>query len=198
MIRTITIICGFIILLSTSCIKENITIRDNDKEETVNNNSNKEDSDNNKEDNNSNKENNDKEDNDGNEENSDTKPSTISMEKQVVEIVNNERAKRSLAPLLIDESLMKSCDIRAKETVTKFSHERPDGTSCYTVIEISYSAAGENIAYGQESAEAVMSAWMNSEGHRNNILSEIYTHIGVGCYESGNNLYWVQLFARKK
>ena len=161
MIRTITIICGFLFLLS-SCVKEEVPNKN------VN------------------------DDNYG-----DDFP-TMTMERQVVEIVNNERAKKNLAPLLIDESLMKSCDIRAKETVTKFSHDRPDGKSCFTAIEIPYSAAGENIANGQSNAEAVMNSWMNSEGHRKNILSDIYTHIGVGCYESNNKLYWVQLFVRKK
>ena len=121
----------------------------------------------------------------------------VDIEKQVVEIVNNERAKLKLAPLQINESLMSSCDIRAKEIVTKFSHDRPDGMSCFTAIKIQYSAAGENIAKGQNNAEAVMNSWMNSEGHRKNILSENYTHIGVGCFESNKTLHWVQLFIRK-
>ena len=170
MIRTITIICGFIFLLS-SCIKEDVTIGDNENEEIVNNNTNKE--------------------------SNDSDSPTVAMEKQVIKIVNDERAKLKLTPLQIDESLMKSCDIRAKETVTKFSHDRPNGTSCFTVIEISYKAAGENIAYGQKNAEVVMNSWMNSVGHRNNILDAGYTHIGVGCYESNNSLYWVQLFIQK-
>ena len=125
-------------------------------------------------------------------------PTFISYEMQVVEIVNTERVKQKLSPLSVDESLMKSCDVRAKELVKSFSHTRPDGSSCFTSIETSYNAAGENIAYGQNSAQAVMTGWMNSEGHRNNILSDSYTHIGVGCYENNNRLYWVQLFIRKK
>lgn len=123
--------------------------------------------------------------------------SALSMEQEVIELVNRERSKVGLNRLQINESLMESCDVRAKEIVTSFSHTRPNGTSCFTTIDkerAAYKSAGENIAYGQKSAEAVMEAWMNSEGHRNNILSEKYTHIGVGCYESGNTLYWVQLF----
>jgi len=120
------------------------------------------------------------------------------MEMQVVEIVNAERKKQNLDPLSVDESLMKSCDVRAKELVEKFSHTRPDGNSCFTSIVTTYNAAGENIAYGQNSAQAVMTSWMNSEGHRNNILSDSYTHIGVGCYDNNNRQYWVQLFIRKK
>ena len=124
--------------------------------------------------------------------------STTDMERQVVEIVNAERAKLNLAPLTIDESLMKSCDIRARELVKNFSHTRPDGSSCFTSIETSYNAVGENIAYGQNNAQVVMDGWMNSKGHRENILSDKYTHIGVGCYKKDNILYWVQLFIRKK
>ena len=152
MARVITIICGFILLLS-SCEK--------DDSNNVSNN-------------------------------------ISSNERQVVDIVNNERAKLEIAPLEIDESLMKSCDIRAEEIVTTFSHKRPDGQSCFTVIKTSYGYAAENIAYGQKNAEEVMSSWMNSEGHRNNIISEKYSHIGVGCYEHNNRLYWVQLFISKK
>ena len=120
------------------------------------------------------------------------------MEMQVVEIVNRERAKLNLSPLLIDESLMKSCDTRAKELVEKYSHDRPNGESFLTIITMPYRSAGENIAYGQKDAQVIMSSWMNSEGHRENILFEGYTHIGVGCYKKNNTLYWVQLFIQKR
>ena len=133
---------------------------------------------------------------DGDEEEKNETP-VLSMEQEVVELVNRERSKAGLNRLQINESLMESCDVRAKEIVASFSHTRPNGTSCFTTIDgnqVRYRTAGENIAYGQRDAQAVMEAWMKSEGHRNNILSEGYTHIGVGCYESGNTLYWVQLF----
>lgn len=115
---------------------------------------------------------------------------------QVINIVNKERSKAGLQPLQMNESLMRSSRHRAKELKDKFSHTRPDGSSCFTVIEesVSYGAAGENIAAGQSDTESVMNSWMNSEGHRSNILSEKYTDIGVGCYEDENKLYWVQLF----
>ena len=133
----------------------------------------------------------------GNKDN-DVNPPALTLDMQVVEIVNREREKQKLAPLEIDESLMKSCDTRAKEIATKYSHTRPDETSCFTVIETPYRAAGENIAYGQKDAKTVMDGWMNSKGHRENILSADYTHIGVGCYERNKQLYWVQLFIQKK
>lgn len=117
----------------------------------------------------------------------------LSVEKEVITRVNQERSKKGLASLQTSESLMKSCDIRAKEITTEFSHTRPDGSSCFTVVSESYRAAGENIARGQANAEHVMNSWMNSEGHRNNILGS-FTHIGVGCYEHEGTLHWVQLF----
>ncbi len=116
---------------------------------------------------------------------------------QVFEIVNAERAKHGLSPLTYDSVLAKAANIRAMETKTYFSHTRPNGTSCFTALDevgYSYRSAGENIAYGQSSAQEVMTAWMNSEGHRANILGN-YTHIGIGVYESGGIIYWSQFFA---
>lgn len=82
-----------------------------------------------------------------------------------------------------------------------FSHTRPNGESCFTVLDEvgigNYQSAGENIAAGQNSPAAVMNSWMNSEGHRNNILSASYKHIGVGMKHEPNSIYgkhWVQLF----
>ena len=61
-------------------------------------------------------------------------------------------------------------------------------------LGVSYSTAGENIAYGYGDPEQVVRGWMNSEGHRKNILSASYSKIGTGCYKSGNTLYWSQFF----
>ena len=119
------------------------------------------------------------------------------LERQVINLVNHERSKEGKRELQIDESLLESCDIRAEELPILFSHTRPDGSSCFSVIKTVHSAAGENIARGDASAEAVMSGWMNSQGHRNNILSENYTHIGVGHYNHEGTSYWVQLFIRR-
>ncbi len=87
---------------------------------------------------------------------------------------------------------------RAKELEALFSHTRPDGSSCFTVLGeygISYSGAGENIAAGQRSPEEVMNSWMNSQGHRENIMQDSYEKIGVGHYQGQDGTqYWVQLF----
>lgn len=116
---------------------------------------------------------------------------------QVLNLINEERAKEGLSPLTTNSSLKKAAQQRAKEIVTNFSHNRPDGSSGVTVLKeysISYSAWGENIAYGQKTPAAVMNAWMNSSGHRANILSEKFGKVGIGCYEVNGTLYWTQVF----
>jgi uncharacterized protein YkwD len=114
---------------------------------------------------------------------------------EVLDLVNKERAKAGLSPLKYYTAGQSAGDIRAKEIVKKFDHERPDGTSCFTVFDelgISCYSAGENIAWGYITPEAVMDAWMNSPGHRSNILNPNFTHLIVGYdYEEKA---WVQLF----
>ena len=117
---------------------------------------------------------------------------------EVAEIVNRERAAYGLAPLIYSEKLSAPAQRRAEEIQTVFSHTRPNGQSCFSAITeagIRYTYAGENIAYGQRDPEAVMNAWMHSEGHRANILSPRVTHIGVGVTERGGVYYWSQFFA---
>ncbi len=121
-----------------------------------------------------------------------------SMAEQVVALVNAERAKAGLNPVTIDKNIEAAASIRAKECTVSFSHTRPDGRKFSTVLSdsgISYRGCGENIAWGQSSPEAVMEAWMNSSGHRANILNPNYTKLGVGYYQdaAGRN-YWSQLF----
>ena len=119
-----------------------------------------------------------------------------SLAMQVLSIVNSERAKYGLDALTYDAHLSSAADIRAVEIKTLFSHTRPDGRSCFTALDevgYSYRKAGENIAYGQRSAEEVMNAWMNSDGHRANILGD-YDYIGIGVYEKGGVIYWSQFF----
>ncbi len=117
---------------------------------------------------------------------------------QVVSLVNAERAKAGLSALTVDSSLQAAADVRAREIETSFSHTRPDGTSFATAIKaqgITYRTAGENIAYGQRTPEEVVNAWMNSEGHRANILNAGYTKIGVGYYQNSRGVnYWSQEF----
>lgn len=126
-----------------------------------------------------------------------TDASELSLAEQVVALVNKERAAAGLNPLTINESAMSAALVRAKEIRQSFSHTRPNGSSFSTALKeqgVSYRGSGENIAYGQRSPEEVMKAWMNSSGHRANILNAKYTSIGVGCYEQNGTLYWAQLF----
>lgn len=118
-------------------------------------------------------------------------------EDQVIELVNQERAKQGLSPLKKDTALMNTADVRAEELETLFSHDRPDGTKCYTAFPGGYSYRGENIAMGQQDPVSVMDSWMHSSGHRANILNPNYDSIGVGYSAQDGTPHWVQNFGRK-
>ena len=121
----------------------------------------------------------------------------LAYEVQVLELVNSERAEYNLEPLAMDDNAVKVAHLRAKEIVQSFSHTRPDGSSCFTAANqfgVSYRTAGENIAYGYATPEQVVNGWMNSEGHRKNILSASFSKIGIGCYNNNGTLYWTQFF----
>lgn len=117
---------------------------------------------------------------------------------RVIELVNQERAKEGLPALVYDAGIEKAALVRAKETEQSFSHTRPDGRSFSTALKeagVTFRGAGENIAYGQRTPEQVMEGWMNSPGHRANILNKDYKKIGVGYYRNANGVnYWTQLF----
>lgn len=117
---------------------------------------------------------------------------------RVVELVNEARAKAGLNPVTLAADVTAAAQVRAKETVTNFSHTRPNGTSCFTALDeagVSYRGAGENIAWGQKMPEEVMNGWMNSAGHRANILNGKFTTIGVGYHQSASGVnYWTQMF----
>lgn len=118
-------------------------------------------------------------------------------EAEVLKLVNEQRAEYGLSPLVQDNGATEVAHLRAKEIVQSFSHTRPNGSSCFTAADelgVSYRSAGENIAYGYATPEQVVSGWMNSEGHRKNILSSSFSKIGIGCYESRGVLYWSQFF----
>ena len=125
-------------------------------------------------------------------------------EREVVRLVNIERNNRGLSSLTISDKLSKAADVRAVEIVDKFDHERPNGSRASTAakeVGYNYTTFGENIAAGYPSPQEVVEGWMNSEGHRNNILNAAYTQIGVGCFEKADSEYrmhWVQLFGNPK
>lgn len=114
---------------------------------------------------------------------------------EVIRLVNVERAKEGLAALKTNDAITQAAQTRADELLQLFDHTRPDGRSCFTALGeagVSYRAAGENIAMGYPTPAAVVEGWMNSSGHRANILNRSFTTIGVG-YNSQRNC-WVQMF----
>lgn len=123
-----------------------------------------------------------------------TSLSTANYAAEVLRLVNVERAAVGLSPLAAgDAASHRAAAVRAAEIATSFSHTRPNGSGFYTALYeagVQYRGAGENIAYGYDSPTAVVRGWMNSEGHRKNILSITYTHLAV-CFHNYN---WVQLF----
>lgn len=127
--------------------------------------------------------------------------STISEEaSEVIRLVNVERSKNGLAPLKANAELSKVATVKAQDMIDKnyFDHTSPTYGSPFDMMKkfgINYTAAGENIAYGQKTPAEVMNGWMNSSGHRANILNSNFTEIGVGVAKDKNGTpYWVQMF----
>ncbi|MBO9604315.1 MAG: SafA/ExsA family spore coat assembly protein [Paenibacillaceae bacterium] len=123
-----------------------------------------------------------------------------SWETQVVDLINAERAKQGLSPLANDWQLARVARYKSEDMRDNnyFSHTSPTYGSPFDMMQsfgISYGYAGENIAAGQTSPAAVVDAWMNSAGHRANILNANYTKIGVGLAQGGSyGYYWTQEF----
>ena len=117
-------------------------------------------------------------------------------ENAVIALVNQERARVGRSPIQKDDGLTRTADIRAEELATTFSHRRPDGSWCYTAFPSGFMAEAENIASGGTTAEFPMNMWMNSTGHKANILGD-YDSIGVGFYERNGHTYWVQVFGKR-
>lgn len=126
----------------------------------------------------------------------------VSQMKEVLNLVNQERAKNGLSALTLNNDLthiatMKASDMRDKNY---FSHNSPTYGTPFEMLQqfgVKYTYAGENIAAGQKTSEQVMNDWMNSSGHRANILNKNYTQLGVGYVTGGEyGTYWVQLFTK--
>ena len=117
---------------------------------------------------------------------------------EVLLLVNEARQKEGLQPLEADMRLFAAAEIRAAEIQQVFSHTRPNGESCFTVLaDIEYSRAGENIALGQTGAVQVFNAWLDSPGHRDNIMDPDFGRIGLAAIKNsgGSGYAWVQIFA---
>ncbi len=119
---------------------------------------------------------------------------------EVLSQINTARRKEGLSSLSLSDSLCKVALARAKEQAQmgRISHQRPDGTEWYTILtEYGLSAAGcgENLAVNYTSASSVVKAWLESSAHKSNIMNTQYVSMGIGYYEMGGNIYWVQLFS---
>lgn len=135
------------------------------------------------------------------------KPSTpsgnfASFQKEVLDLVNVERTNRGLQPLKFNAELSKVATLKSQDMIDKnyFDHTSPTYGSPFDMMKqfgITYRAAGENIAMGQETPQEVMNSWMNSPGHRKNILNPDFTELGVGIASNGSSLYWTQMFIGK-
>jgi uncharacterized YkwD family protein/spore coat assembly protein SafA len=130
-------------------------------------------------------------------------PSSVkAFEDEVVRLVNVERSKNGLQALKINWELSRVARYKSQDMVNKnyFSHTSPTYGSPFTMMEnfgIRFSSAGENIAYGQRTPVEVMNGWMNSPGHKANILSPSYTQIGVGLAKTQSGVsYWTQMFIK--
>jgi uncharacterized YkwD family protein len=125
----------------------------------------------------------------------------LSYEQKVVQLVNVERQKAGLQPLKLDSEISNVARAKSKDMANNnyFAHQSPTYGSAgdmLTKFGIRWSAWGENIASGQRTPESVVTAWMNSEGHRANIMSPNFSRIGVGYVtNSGGTPYWTQVFA---
>lgn len=125
---------------------------------------------------------------------------TKNVENQVIQLTNQQRAKYGLKALTPNWELSRVARYKAMDMRDKkyFSHTSPTYGDPFTMMKnfgISYRAAGENIAAGQSTPQEVVNAWMNSPGHRANILSTTFTQIGVGYAKGGSmQYYWSQMF----
>lgn len=122
---------------------------------------------------------------------------------EILEHINGYRTANGASPLAFDETLQKAAELRAAEITELYSHDRPDGTTCFTAFDavgFSYQMAGENIAWteGTLSTPAhVSKSWYDSPMHRKNILTGEFEVTGIASATVGNRTYWVQLFAKK-
>lgn len=127
-----------------------------------------------------------------------------SQANEILELVNTERSKQGLKALTLSSKLTSVANTKAKDMADNnyFDHNSPTYGSPFEMLQtfgVEYSYAGENIAAGQQSSEAVMNSWMNSSGHRANILNKNYTQLGVGHVTGGSyGTYWCQEFIKPK
>ena len=126
-----------------------------------------------------------------------TKEISNELAKQIFDLTNAERKKAGLNELTYNFDLQDAANTRAKECSILFEHTRPTGEDCYSVFNVDYNVAGENLIKADKpiaTAENLMKSWMESSGHRANILLPEFTSMAVGIYENNDMIYASQLF----
>ena len=117
---------------------------------------------------------------------------------EVHRLTNVERTNAGLPQFGRNQPLIQTAVVRANEIIQYFSHTRPDGRSCFTAFEenhVEYRHAGENLAAGQRSAAEAVQSWMDSQGHRENIMNRDFGQMGVGVVmDNDGRIYWTQTF----
>lgn len=124
-------------------------------------------------------------------------PRPLTLADEIFTLTNKVRADNGLGRLTYADDLQGQADIRAKECSVKFSHTRPDGSDCHSIIHKDYYVAGENLIMADKpiaTPERLMDEWMHSAGHRANILLPEFTEMAVGTYEKDGVVYAVQIF----
>ena len=127
---------------------------------------------------------------------SEDRPSNV-LAGEVFDLVNYYRVTNSVENLVYNKDLQDAADIRAKESAESFEHKRPDGTDFATAITIDYTKAGENLLLIDKviaDYEVIVDTWMNSAGHKANILDKEFKSTAIGVYEKDGVLYLSQLF----
>lgn len=117
-----------------------------------------------------------------------------SLDRSIADAVNAQRQAAGLAPLTLDSRLCAIASVRAREASVNWSHTRPDGSGSLTVLRqygYAYGAAGENLYFGAGGAESIVSKWMSSDAHRNQVLMAEAAVIGVGSYTAADGLTYV-------
>ncbi|SFM01209.1 CAP domain-containing protein [Salibacterium qingdaonense] len=127
-------------------------------------------------------------------------PGEENLKAEVIALTNEERTKRGLNPLQENGTVAETAQAKSEDMAANdyFAHQSPTYGSPFQMLKeygADFQAAAENIAAGQTTPEQAVEGWMNSEGHRKNILNEELTHIGIGYEENGN--YWTQMFIEK-
>ena len=125
----------------------------------------------------------------------------VAIAQELLRLVNAERQRVNAPPLVLNDKLTAAAQRHTQDMATnrRLSHTGSDGSTMRSRIDATqyrWSTIGENVAMGQPTAAAVMSAWMSSPGHRQNILNPAFTELGVGQATGGGRIYWTQVFAR--